>query len=156
MQITAFLKMVKQQGRLNFFAVAPDQLGLRSFLGPVALNHISDPKDQYFFNAKGITKEKARQIEEEARKAPKGGSALQHFFIYSLQNLPTDSVGPLLKAVEDAKYSRFIFQTQSVPKKIRTLQSRSSVVHLPFMSRANRCTLCIHENKVGWFFTKVL
>lgn len=54
---------------------------------------------------------------------------------YSLQKLPAESVGPLLKVTEDAKWSRFIFQAQTVPKKLYTLRSRSSVVSLPFFTK---------------------
>lgn len=88
-----------------------------------------------FFDAEGLSKDRAREIENEARAAPRGGSAWQTFFIYSLQKLPVESVGPLLKVTEDAKWSRFIFQAQTVPKKLYTLRSRSSVVSLPFLSK---------------------
>lgn len=67
--------------------------------------------------------------------ASRTGAQFSHFFIYSLQKLPKDSVGPLLKAVEEAKFARFIFQSQSVPRKVQTLMSRSSVVKLPFLPR---------------------
>lgn len=134
MKLSEFLGLVSKPGRLNYMALCPDQLGLISLLGK-ALNRVSSPEDQVFFNARDITKEKARQIEGEARMAPRGGSKLQHFFIYGLQRLPTDSVGPLLKAVEEAKYTRFIFQAQDTPRKIRTLMSRSSVVSIPFITK---------------------
>lgn len=136
MKISELFKLLNQRGRLNYFVVCPDTLGLLTFIQSQALNHISSKEDQHFYAARDITKEKARQIESDARMAPRGGSELQHFFIHGLQRLPTDSVGPLLKAVEDAKYSRFIFQAQSIPRKIQTLMSRSSVAYLPFMSKA--------------------
>ena len=104
------------------------------------------PEDMMFFDAEGLSKDRAREIENEARAAPRGGSACQTFFIYSLQKLPVESVGPLLKVTEDAKWSRFIFQAQTVPKKLYTLRSRSSVVSLPFLSKdvvlANLKGLC--------------
>lgn len=134
MKIQDFLKMVAQPERTNIMAICPDELGLGLLLQG-ALNAQAVPEDVQFFDAEGITKEKARQIEAEARLAPRGGSRLNHFFVYSLQRLPADSAGPLLKAVEEARYSRFIFQAQSTPRKIRTLMSRSSVVRLPFLSR---------------------
>lgn len=135
MKIQDFLKIVGQRGRLNYFVLCPDELGL-SLLLQGALSAIAVPEDIHFHDAEGITKEKARQIEAEARLASRGGSELQHFFIYSLQKLPADSTGPLLKAVEDARYARFIFQAQSTPRKIHTLMSRSSVVKLPFLTKA--------------------
>ena len=64
-----------------------------------------------------------------------GSSDHSYFIIQSLQNLPTDSVGPLLKAVEEAKYSVFIFQAQTITRAVRTLLSRSILVKLPFMSK---------------------
>lgn len=126
--------MIGRPGRLNYFVQAPDNLGLGMLLQG-ALARIAVSEDIIFYDAEGITKDKARQIETEARTAGRGGSDLQHFFIYGLQKLPQDSVGPLLKAVEDAKFSRFIFQAQSVPRKILTLKSRSSVVKLPFLPK---------------------
>lgn len=41
----------------------------------------------------------------------------------------------MLKAVEEARFSRFIFQAQSTPKKIHTLMSRSSTARLPFLTK---------------------
>jgi len=114
--------------------ICSNELGL-SLLLQGALGAIAVPEDIDFHDASNITKEKARQIEAEARLASRGGSELNHFFIYNLQNLPTNSTGPILKAVEESKYTRFIFQTQSIPRKIRTLMSRSSVVRLPFLSK---------------------
>lgn len=121
-------------GRTNFFVICPDNLGLNLLLTG-ALSPIASSEDLYFYDASNITKEKARQIEEEARFGPRAGSPLSHFFIYSTQQLPSDSVGPLLKAVEESKFSRFIFQSQYDPPKIHTLMSRSSVVRLPFLSK---------------------
>jgi len=112
----------------------PDELGL-SLLLQGALAPIAAAEDIHFYDGEGITREKARQIEAEARLGARGGSELQHFFLYSLHKLPTDSVGPLLKAVEDAKFARFIFQAQATPRKIYTLMSRSAVVRLPFLSK---------------------
>lgn len=126
--------MVSLPGRTNYFVVCADNLGL-SLLLQGALSPIATPEDIVFHDAATITKEKARQIETESRFAPRAGSALSHFFIYSLQELPRDSVGPLLKAVEEAKFSRFIFQSQVTSPHTMTLRSRSSVVKLPFLSR---------------------
>lgn len=114
--------------------ICSNELGL-SLLLQGALGAIAVPEDIVFHDASHVTKEKARQIEVEARLASRGGSELNHFFIYNLQNLPTNSTGPILKAVEESKYTRFIFQAQSIPRKIRTLMSRSSVVRLPFLSK---------------------
>jgi len=124
---------VSQRGRTNYFVICPDELGLALLLQG-ALSAVATAEDIYYYNAEGITKEKARQIEVEARFASRAGAELSHFFIYSLQNLPTGSVGPLLKVAEEAKYARFIFQTQSVSRKLFTLMSRSNVVRLPFLS----------------------
>lgn len=134
MKIQDFLRLVGQPGRTNYFVQCSDDLGIILLLQG-ALSSIAAADDVYFYDAESVTKEKARQIEAEARLAPRGGSALSHFYIYSLHKLPTDSVGPLLKATEEARYSRFIFQAQSAPFKIHTLMSRSSVVKLPFLSR---------------------
>lgn len=134
MKISDFLKLVGQKGRTNYFVICPDDLGL-SLLLQGALLPIATSEDIFFYDAEGVTKEKARQIENEARMASRSGSELSHFYIYHLQKLSTESVGPLLKAVEESRYSRFIFQTQSTPRKIHTLMSRSSVIRLPFMSR---------------------
>jgi len=134
MRVGEFLKLLGQPGRINYFVICADELGLLTFLQG-ALATIASTEDIHYYDAEGITKEKARQIEAEARLASRAGSPLQHFFIYSLQKLPGESAGPLLKAVEEAKYARFIFQAQSVPRKIRTLMSRASVVHLPFLSK---------------------
>jgi len=125
---------VSKPGRTNYLVVCPDELGL-SLLLQGALKKIAVAEDIQFLDAENITKAKARQLEIDARSASRGGSDLNHFFIYRLQYLPTDSVGPILKAVEEAKYSRFIFQAQNVPRKVRTLMSRSSVVRLPFLSK---------------------
>jgi hypothetical protein len=124
MTIRDFLRLISAPGRTNFLVVCSDDLGLNLLLQS-ALAPIARPEDLHFFDAEGITKEKARQIEDEARLAPRSGSPLAHFFIYSLHRLSTDSVGPLLKAVEEARYSRFIFQALS----------RSAVVRLPFLTK---------------------
>jgi len=129
-----FLKLIGEPGRSNFFIVAPDDLGIGSLLMG-ALAPIAVPEDVYFYDAEGMSKEKARQLEQEARFASRSGSDLSHFYIYKLQRLPMDSVGPLLKVVEEARYARFIFQAQSTPRKIHTLMSRSNVVRLPFFSK---------------------
>lgn len=134
MKVQEFLTLVKKPGRTNYFVVCSDDLGL-SFLLPKALLKVASSEDINTFNAAEMTKERARNLEKEARLAPRGSSEHTHFFITQMQKLPTDSVGPLLKAVEEAKYARFVFQAQSVPRKIRTLMSRSSVVLLPFMPR---------------------
>lgn len=91
--------------------------------------------DVNFLDAGGITKERARQLEEEARKAPRGNSPLSHVVISKLQDLPAESVGPLLKVVEEAKYARFIMQAQALPPKVRTLMSRAQVIRLPFLTK---------------------
>lgn len=134
MNIRDFLRLVGAPTRTNYFVLCADEMGLNLLLQG-ALAPIAPAEDTYFYDAEGVTKEKARQIEDESRYAPRGGGNLSHFYIYSLQKLPTDSVGPLLKAVEEARYSRFIFQAQAAPPKIHTLMSRSSVVRLPFLPK---------------------
>lgn len=134
MKTTDFLRLVAQPGRTNYFVVCSDDLGLGTFLQG-ALGPIASADDVIFYDAADITKEKARQIEQEARYAPRGGSQLNHFFVYGTQKIPADSVGPLLKAVEEARFTRFIFQAQSTPKKIHTFMSRCSVAHLPFLTK---------------------
>jgi hypothetical protein len=134
MRIQNLLRLLAVPVRDNYFIQAPDDLGL-SLLLQGALAPIAVPEDIHFHDAEQITKDKARQIETEARLGSRAGSKLNHFFIYSMQRLPTDSVGPLLKAVEEAQSSRFIFQAQATPPKIHTLMSRSTVIRLPFLSR---------------------
>jgi hypothetical protein len=136
MKIQDFLRLIGgPPRRLNFFVLAPDELGLTLLLQK-ALGDRTATHDLYFHDAEGVTKEKARQIEAEARLGARGGSELQTHFIHSLQKLPTDSAGPLLKVVEDALFARFIFQAQSTPRKLHTLMSRSAVVRLPFLTKA--------------------
>lgn len=134
MKIQDFLKLVARPERANYAAICADELGLGLLLQGV-LAPIAFAEDIQFFDAETITKEKARQIEADARLAPRSGSQLNHFFIYHLQRLPPDSTGPLLKAVEEARFSRFIFQTQGTPRHIRTLLSRSMTAQLPFLPR---------------------
>jgi hypothetical protein len=134
MKLKELLKTIGDATKGNFFLVAPDNLGLEPFLAR-ALRATTAPEDQHTYDATHLTKEKARQVEAEARRGPRGGSARSHFYLYRLQALPTDSVGVLLKAVEEARFARFTFQAQTTPRKLRTLMSRSMVHHLPFMSR---------------------
>lgn len=115
--------------------VCPDNLGLGILLGNV-LSRQAAAEDVHFLEASTITKKLARELERETRLAPRGSSEFTHYYLYKLQGLPLDSVGPLLKTVEEAKYARFIFQSQTVPSKIRTLMSRSSVVRLPFIPKS--------------------
>jgi len=133
-KLTDFLRILSQPGRINYFVVCPDQLGLGSNLQR-ALKLTTDPIDLHFFNAREVTVEKARQIEVESRYAPRAGSNFVVFYIYGLQNLSINSVGPLLKTIEEAEYARWIFQAQFTPRKIHTIMSRCSVVKLPFMAR---------------------
>lgn len=135
MKIQEFLKLAGQPDRTNYFVVCPDDLGLDLLLQG-ALAATTAAEDLYFYDAEGVTKDKAREIEKESRTGARGGSELNVFYLYSLQKLPTDSVGPLLKAAEDAKSSRFIFQAQSTPRKLHTLMSRSAVARLPFLTKA--------------------
>jgi len=134
MNIKDLLHLLSLPTSHNYCVICADDLGLGLLLNG-ALASIANSEDIHFHDAGGLTKEKARQIEVEARYAPRGSSKLTHFYIFGLQRLPVDSTGPLLKAVEEAKYARFIFQTQSLPRKILTLMSRSTVVRLPFLSR---------------------
>lgn len=134
MKIQTFMKLVGAPGRTNYFVVAPDDLGLSLLLTKV-LEPIACAEDVHFVEAGGLTKDAARELEKEARLAPRGSSELTHFYIWGSQRLPVDSVGPLLKAVEEAKYARFVFQAQVVSRKLRTLMSRCQVVSLSFLSR---------------------
>lgn len=135
MKIQEFLKLVGEPGRTNYFVVCPDDLGLNTLL-PKALRRLASPEDYRAVDATDLTKERARQLERECRLAPRASSDHTHFFVSRLQKLNSESVGPLLKAAEEAKYARFIFQAQFVPRKIQTLMSRSSVVRLPFLSKS--------------------
>lgn len=120
---------------MNYFVVCPDSLGL-SLLLPRVLEKLASREDIHFLQASHLTKEKARQMEKEARKAPSGMSNHTYFCISLLQNLAPDSVGPLLKVVEESKYANFIFQAQTITRETRTLLSRSMVIRLSFMSKA--------------------
>ena len=133
-KIKELLTLASKPGRTNLFVVCPDELGLGLLLQG-ALATLAAAEDVHFHDAENLTKEKARQIETEARMASRGSSILAHFYIYKLQRLSPDSVGPLLKAVEEARFARFIFQAQSTPRKIHTLMSRSSVAKLPFLTK---------------------
>lgn len=133
MKTSQFLKLVQQPGRTNLAAISSSNLGLTTLV-PQALQKIAAQPDIYVYNAAGLTKEKVRQIGKESMLAPCGSSDLTHFLIYDLQFIAAQSVGPLLKAVEEAKYGRFIFQAQQHTKRISTLLSRASVVRLPFLS----------------------
>lgn len=134
MQLKDLGKILGQPGRTNYYVVCPDSLGLEllidRFLSPIA-----SQQDIHHFQAKDVTKDRAREIEVETRFHPRTGVQLTHIVMWKTQFLPAESVGPILKAVEEAKNARFIFQGQSIPKKVWTLMSRSSVVRLPFLSR---------------------
>lgn len=134
MRIQDFMKLVGQPGRENFFVVCPDNLGLNLLLQRV-LEPIANAEDVHFYAAESLTKENARDLEKEARMASRGSSAHTHFFIHGLQKLAKESAGPLLKAVEEARYARFILQAQWVPQKVLTLMSRCTVCRIPFMSK---------------------
>lgn len=135
MKIRDLVELVKAPERVNYFIIAPDNLGLTIILNKV-LSQVASTEDLFFLDANIITKDRARQLERETRMAPRGSSDHNIFFIYKMQDLPVESVGPLLKTVEEASFARFIFQAQDIPKKIYTLMSRSTVVRLPFLSRA--------------------
>jgi len=132
MKTSQFLKLLQQPGRTNFAAVASSTLGLTTLI-PRTLQRIAAEIDIHVYSAGSLTKEKVRQIGREAMMAPRGSSDLTHFLIYDLQHIAVQSVGPLLKVVEDAQYGRFIFQTQKQVRKVSTLLSRASVVRLPFL-----------------------
>jgi len=132
MKTSQFLKLLQQPGRTNFAAVASSTLGLTTLI-PRILLKIAAEIDIHVYSAGSLTKEKVRQIGREAMMAPRGSSDLTHFLIYDLQHIAVQSVGPLLKVVEDAQYGRFIFQTQKQVRKTSTLLSRASVVRLPFL-----------------------
>lgn len=134
MRISVLLKLLEKTGDQNFFILCPDEMGLSQIIRPVILRH-AQSEDIYHLEADQITKEKARQLERDARTAPRGNSEKNHFLISGLQNLPKDSTGPLLKAVEESMFSRFIFQAQRAPRKLKTLRSRSIQVKLPFLPK---------------------
>jgi len=121
--------------RTNYLVLCSSTLGLNLLLSNV-LGKQAAQEDIHFHDAASITMEKARQVEREARLAPRGSSRFTHFYIYNLHNIPIGSAQPLLKVAEEAAYARFIFHAQSLPRKVRTLMSRSVVVKLPFMSKA--------------------
>jgi len=134
LRIQEFLRIVNYPDRTNFFVICANDLGLGMLL-PRTLKKIASPEDYTAYQAENVTKAKAREIEAEARKAPRAGSQLSHVFVAGMEKLPTDSAGPLLKAAEEARWTRFIFQAQDIPEKLHTLMSRSNVVRLPFLSR---------------------
>lgn len=134
MQIKEFLALLGTGKKINYFVECSDLLGISLLLPRVLEKHMAKD-DVHFFDAATLTKEKARQLEKDARKAPVGSSAHSYYVITSLHQLPEQSVGPLLKAVEEAKYAAFIFQAQYVKRETRTLLSRSMLVKLPFMSK---------------------
>ena len=127
-------RLIVEAPTTNLHITAPDEIGLQ-FILDNPLRQIAEPEDIHYHDAAAITVEKARQIEQEARRAPRASSDRQHFVIRRLQLLPTQSAGPLLKAVEEAKFARFIFQAQGTPEKTRTLKSRCTHVELPFLTR---------------------
>jgi len=133
MRLGEFLRLLEQKGRTNYAALASDNLGL-SNLVPRTLRKIACSEDIQIFDAESLTKEKVRQIGKEVTLAPQGGSDLTHIFIRRLQVIPSGSVGPLLKVVEEARMARFIFQAQMNSRKIQTLFSRALVVPLSFLS----------------------
>lgn len=133
MKIKEVLKWIEERPAQNFFVVAPDALGFQMLLVPT-LKKIAALGDVYYYDARALLKDRVREIEREARMAPVGSSNESHFVIRGVQNLNAESVGPLLKVVEEAKTARFIFQAQWEPKKIWTLQSRSVVLRVPFFS----------------------
>lgn len=134
MKVSLFLDLLKDTSRTNYYVECSDDLGLgdlitRSFKGKIA------PEDVHRYSASEITMEKAHQIEKDSRLAP-SRSPINQFYIYKLQELSAASAAPLLKAVEEAKYSRFLFQAQVNPRKIMTLRSRSTVIKLPFLTKS--------------------
>lgn len=135
MKIKDAVELVKISERTNYWILAPDNLGLNLILNKV-LASIAPSEDLHFIDASTLTKERTRALERETRMAARGSSDYAIFFIYKMQNLSVESVAPLLKTVEDSKFARFIFQSQSLPRKIRTLMSRSSVIRLGFLSKA--------------------
>lgn len=134
MDLRGLLALLRKGGKVNYFVVCPDQLGLQLLL-PRTLEQLAAKEDITYLQAENITREKARQLADEARKAPMAGSNHSFMCIAGMQRLPFDSAGALLKVVEEAKYTNFIFQAQTITKACRTLRSRSVVVHLPFLER---------------------
>lgn len=135
MKIKTLLELLMSEDRINYAIQCSTDLGLKQIL-PRILRKKYRPEDYYSFDAEQITREKARQIENDSRRAPQGGSLFNIFFIWGLEKIPSTSVGPLLKAVEEGKYTRFIFQSLVRVPKTDTLTSRCVAVELPFFSRA--------------------
>jgi hypothetical protein len=137
MNVHDFLTLVKNGGRSNYMVVCPDNLGVTDPLVIwAALAPGTAKGDVYFHNAQHINVTRAREIAREAYLKARCGSELNVYVVSSLQKLAENSVAPLMNAVEGAESSRFIFQTQSTPKKIYTLMSRSRVIRLAFTSRS--------------------
>lgn len=134
MNLRELLVLLETKEKTNYFLLAPDNLGL-SLLLPKVLEKKAAREDIHYLDAAEITKEKARQLEQEARKAPVGMSDYTWFVITGLQRLPAESSGPLLKVVEESKYACFIFQAQVIPRSLRTLLSRSMLIRLPFLTK---------------------
>lgn len=133
MKIAQFIAMARDNPEQNYLAECSDMLGLTTYLTR-EFKKIAHDQDVHVYDAKFITREKSHQIDDESRRASYGGTGYQHFIITKLQDLPAESVGPLLKTVEEAKYSRFIFQAQHVPAKVYTLKSRATAVKIPFIT----------------------
>lgn len=129
-----FIKLVVEDVESNYLVECPDSLGLNLLL-PQAMKKVVSEEDFKMIAADQITKEKARQLEKEARMAPVGSSSKNHFFVFGLQKLPAGSAASLLKVVEESRYSRWIFQAQYIPRKIKTLKSRAKFVRLAFLSK---------------------
>jgi len=130
----ALMKLLIEPGRVNFFIHAPDDLGLTLLL-PKALLTIAGTDDIIVQDASILTRARAKEIEAETRRGPVTGAPLTQVYIHRLSEIPDDCVGTLLKTVEDARFARFIFQSQHITKKVMTLRSRSTSVELPFLSR---------------------
>lgn len=134
MKPSKVLEEIKKFPDRNFFILCNDQLGMTQLV-PQALQKGFSSLDVVVVNAKGLTIERARQMEEEARLSPRGDSGRTHVFIYGMSQIPTGSVGALLKIVEESPTTRFVFQGQSPMYKDRTIRSRCVVLKVPFLSK---------------------
>jgi hypothetical protein len=120
----------------NVFIVAPDRLGLTDLV-------VDELRKVFSFSdvvsnpaPRGLgAKDWVRSIEQDAHKAPRGGGERTHYFMYGMGSLPVECVGPMLKVLEESRYSRFILQSSVSCPKLSTLQSRCMTCRIPFYSR---------------------
>lgn len=134
MKPSKVLALLKDRPSSNIYIQCADSLGMTQLV-PQALAKAFSSLDVHVVNARGLTIERARQLEEEARLKPRGSSDRTHVFIYGMSSIPTASVGALLKIVEESPTTRFVFQGQQQLVKDRTIRSRCTLVRVPYLSK---------------------